>query len=373
MNFGYYNPGWIVYPQLLLSPPSHATQNLIQPVQQQQTQTQTQTHHHQNHHPDQLNQPIRKPYHPPSSAKSHYCIWVGNVPPDSSVEELFSYFSRQSAHAPRLSLGEYAALPPNCGLVSIHLISKSRCCFANFSTPHALHLAVRDLNGSKLRLGAPRLVVRVRDMHSELSSGVGLQRGRKLHRNWVNWASDRNCEQVQNSETQQQQEDNNQDNERQVDNDQPKLSRSSSVSSTCTSSTTDSFLSHHFPVRYFILKSHHFDDLLESVKTGVWSTQPHNEHVLEKAFRSSHTVILIFSINRSGGWFGHAKMSSQLSNSSFSLQWNTVQFLPFSHTRLRNPFNSNREVKVSRDGTEIEPDVGRQLVELWNTAPIEQA
>lgn len=33
---------------------------------------------------------------------------------------------------------------------------------------------------------------------------------------------------------------------------------------------------------------------------------------------------------------------------------------------LRNPWNQNREVKVSRDGTEIEPDVGRQLLNIWN-------
>lgn len=36
---------------------------------------------------------------------------------------------------------------------------------------------------------------------------------------------------------------------------------------------------------------------------------------------------------------------------------------------LRNPWNQNREIKVSRDGTEIEPDVGRQLLNIWNTSP----
>jgi hypothetical protein len=36
---------------------------------------------------------------------------------------------------------------------------------------------------------------------------------------------------------------------------------------------------------------------------------------------------------------------------------------------LRNPWNQNREIKVSRDGTELEPDVGRQLLNIWNTSP----
>ena len=40
----------------------------------------------------------------------------------------------------------------------------------------------------------------------------------------------------------------------------------------------------------------------------------------------------------------------------FRIQWIKVGRLPFTHTRhLRNPWNADREVKVSRDGTEVEP------------------
>ncbi|TIA87754.1 hypothetical protein E3P99_02986 [Wallemia hederae] len=365
MSFPYYSPsGWLFYPALL-SPTqtqlSHPTPNLIpqavQPVAPPMETSAASTK--------------RKSYHPPSSAKSSYCIWVGNVPADSTVDELFKYFSRQSPHSPRLNLNEYAALPPNCGLLSIHLISKSRCCFANFSSPHALNLAVRDFNGSKFRLGTPRLVVRVRDVHSELSSGVGSQRGRRLHRNWVKWQAENESEDKQ----QQQQQDSGGGIEEALDSlnisddiQTRRFSRSSSVSST---TTTSSFLNYHFPVRYFILKSHGFEDLLESVKTASWSTQPHNEYILDKAYRSSQAVVLIFSINRSGGWFGYGRMASSISNGTFSIEWSKVQFLPFSYTKLRNPFNGNREVKVSRDGTEVEPDIGKQLTEIWDTAPIQ--
>lgn len=41
----------------------------------------------------------------------------------------------------------------------------------------------------------------------------------------------------------------------------------------------------------------------------------------------------------------------------------TSQKLPFIRTRqLRNPWNANREVKISRDGTEVEPVVGERLL-----------
>jgi hypothetical protein len=44
-----------------------------------------------------------------------------------------------------------------------------------------------------------------------------------------------------------------------------------------------------------------------SVKTGLWATQTHNEGVLDQAFRTSKEVYLIFSVNKSGEFFGYAK------------------------------------------------------------------
>ncbi|EIM19168.1 hypothetical protein WALSEDRAFT_70821 [Wallemia mellicola CBS 633.66] len=344
MNFGYYNPnaapGWIYFP--LISPPNGGYQSSYITLEQQQQ-------HIENVASPPAITSRRKAYHPPSTAKSTYCIWVGNIPSDSTVEELFKYFSRQAPHSPRLSVNEYSSMSPNCGVESVHLINKSRCCFVNLNSQQSLNLAIRDFNGSKLRMGSPRLVVRVRDTNSELTSGVGSQRGRKLHRNWVKMISEQNepSEERRSNRS---------------------LSRSSSISST---STTSTFLTNHFPTRYFILKSHRFEDLLESVKKCKWSTQAHNEYVLDKAYRSSKQVILLFSINRSGGWFGYAKMTSGIIENSFSLEWLKVQFLPFSYTKIRNHFNGNREIKVSRDGTEVEPGIGQQLLDIWETAPIQ--
>lgn len=51
----------------------------------------------------------------------------------------------------------------------------------------------------------------------------------------------------------------------------------------------------------------------------------------------------------------------------FNLEWLSTTRLPFYRTRgLRNPWNSNREVKIARDGTELEPSVGRRLIGLFN-------
>lgn len=44
---------------------------------------------------------------------------------------------------------------------------------------------------------------------------------------------------------------------------------------------------------------------------------------------------------------------------TMQLRWLSTRRVPFSRARgLRNPWNSNRAVKIARDGTEVEPSVG---------------
>lgn len=51
----------------------------------------------------------------------------------------------------------------------------------------------------------------------------------------------------------------------------------------------------------------------------------------------------------------------------FRIEWLSTERLPFYRTRgLRNPWNSNREVKIARDGTELEPSVGKRLVSMFH-------
>lgn len=52
---------------------------------------------------------------------------------------------------------------------------------------------------------------------------------------------------------------------------------------------------------------------------------------------------------------------------SFKIEWVKVGAIPFGRTRhLRNPWNTDKEVKVSRDGTEVEPNVGSLLMAEWD-------
>jgi hypothetical protein len=54
----------------------------------------------------------------------------------------------------------------------------------------------------------------------------------------------------------------------------------------------------------------------------------------------------------------------------FKLQWVSTSRVPFYRTRgLRNPWNSNREVKIARDGTELEPSIGRRLIQMFHRDP----
>lgn len=54
----------------------------------------------------------------------------------------------------------------------------------------------------------------------------------------------------------------------------------------------------------------------------------------------------------------------------FKLEWISTTRLPFYRTRgLRNPWNSNREVKIARDGTELETSIGKRLVGLFHRVP----
>ncbi|KJA19620.1 hypothetical protein HYPSUDRAFT_860954 [Hypholoma sublateritium FD-334 SS-4] len=51
---------------------------------------------------------------------------------------------------------------------------------------------------------------------------------------------------------------------------------------------------------------------------------------------------------------------------SFAVEWLCKERLSFNRTRhLRNSWNRDKEIKVSRDGTELEPSVGRQLLQDW--------
>jgi hypothetical protein len=51
----------------------------------------------------------------------------------------------------------------------------------------------------------------------------------------------------------------------------------------------------------------------------------------------------------------------------FRVEWISTSRVPFYRTRgLRNSLNAGREVKVARDGTELEESAGRRLVQMFH-------
>ncbi|BFG28203.1 hypothetical protein CerSpe_144770 [Prunus speciosa] len=139
--------------------------------------------------------------------------------------------------------------------------------------------------------------------------------------------------------------------------------------------------------RYFIVKSCNRENLELSVQQGVWATQRSNESKLNEAFDSAENVILIFSVNRTRHFQGCAKMMSRIGGSvsggnwkyahgsahygrNFSVKWLKLCELSFHKTRhLRNPYNENLPVKISRDCQELEPSIGEQLASLLYLEP----
>jgi len=52
---------------------------------------------------------------------------------------------------------------------------------------------------------------------------------------------------------------------------------------------------------------------------------------------------------------------------SFAVEWLCTDRVPFHRVKhLRNPWNRDREIKISRDGTELEPTVGQRLLDEWH-------
>ncbi|CAL5184119.1 unnamed protein product [Lathyrus oleraceus] len=139
--------------------------------------------------------------------------------------------------------------------------------------------------------------------------------------------------------------------------------------------------------RYFIVKSCNRENLELSVQQGVWATQRSNESKLNEAFDSVENVILVFSVNRTRHFQGCAKMTSRIGGSvpggnwkyahgtahygrNFSVKWLKLCELSFHKTRhLRNPYNENLPVKISRDCQELEPSIGEQLASLLYVEP----
>ncbi|GAA5845178.1 hypothetical protein JCM3766R1_002097 [Sporobolomyces carnicolor] len=261
----------------------------------------------------------RKGNLPKPPAHSPHALWVGNVPSDASHSELWQFFvTRPPPSAVGILSSEDVDLS-SPGVESIHLIARSNCAFVNYLSNLHLHHAISISNGLSLRPNDPRckpLLCRVRKEDDDSKTGVGAQRVGGIHKAFVKLQRERmgESEQVLRHKIEEH-------------GAEPKSSatrafeerrQSSSSASAGTTSTTSSFLTKHFEKRWFIMKSHDEADLKLSVESGLWATQPHNEPVLQQAFRTAKEVFLVFSANGSGEWFGYARMKGPISSVSSS-------------------------------------------------------
>ncbi|KAJ7301018.1 YT521-B-like domain-containing protein [Mycena albidolilacea] len=281
---------------------------------------------------------IRRPYHPnPPAHRSDWVMWAGNVPSDAVHDELWRFFAQPpgdgGSAAGSSSRGERRS---HNGVLSIFLISRSSCVFVNYETEAHLQVAIARFNGVPLRVDprCGRLLCRVRRKDDDLRAGVGGQRGSGMHTKWVKakQKAGQSVGQDQDSISSASASDlgrpssgshsfqpslsalsiGSSDDDSGPTRPPPRPHAAGSNSSGSHTSTDSGLLRQHFPQRYFILKSLTQDDLDLSVQTGVWATQKHNEGILDRAFRTSKDVFLVFSVNKSGEFYGYARMAGPI-------------------------------------------------------------
>ncbi|KAL4261699.1 YTH domain containing protein [Pleurotus pulmonarius] len=271
---------------------------------------------------------LRRPYHPnPPAHRSEWVMWVGNVPSDATHDEAWKFFA-----TPPSSKG--LDHPNNNGVLSIFLISRSCCVFVNFDNAEHLRDSIERFHGVPLRPNDPRcpkLVCRVRRTEDDLRAGVGGQRGNGMHMRWIK-EQKRKCVEHQPAETSSSEEPSTSPSsvsERygrasmssDDDGSISQMPKTQSSSSGSFASTNSSILAKYFPQRFFILKSLTQYDLDLSVETGLWATQKHNESILDQAFRTSKDVFLIFGVNKSGEFYGYARMAGPLHRGERQISW----------------------------------------------------
>jgi hypothetical protein len=186
------------------------------------------------------------PRGPPRKPKqSGHALWVGNLPPGTTVTALKDHFSREATK----------------DIESLFLISKSNCAFVNYRSEVSCTAAMHRFHDS--RFNGVRLVCRLR-RSSAPASGVPTGPSAMVGSPQTN-VSPPITPKSELESAENQQEDTT---ETSSHKDHEEERRSSTGSS-----------------KYFIVKSLTLQDLELSVRNGIWATQSHNEDVLNKAFR----------------------------------------------------------------------------------------
>ncbi len=98
----------------------------------------------------------------------------------------------------------------------------------------------------------------------------------------------------------------------------------STFNNTGNQNSLTSTVNHHNKLfdnaRFFIIKCANMDNIDISLQMGEWATTQANQRKLIEAYQQGD-VILIFSVNKSGGFQGYAIMTSFISDTK-SPHWN---------------------------------------------------
>ncbi|RCI10234.1 hypothetical protein L249_8534 [Ophiocordyceps polyrhachis-furcata BCC 54312] len=140
--------------------------------------------------------------------------------------------------------------------------------------------------------------------------------------------------------------------------------------------------------RFFLVKCFNTANIYMSQRDGLWVTQTKNGDVFSQAFNDCQSVILFFSINKSRGFQGFARMMSvpdaalpkpdwiqkinlKAATDPFRVEWINTAVTEFDQVGdLKNPLNEFRSVVVGRDGQEYPPECGLKMMALLSQAAI---
>lgn len=232
------------------------------------------------------------PRGPPRKPKqSGHALWVGNLPPGAQIGDLKDHFSRDTT----------------TDIESVFLISKSNCAFVNYRSESACSNAMNRFHDS--RFHGVRLVCRLRrSMSTTAATPTSL--GTAVEEEAVDDSSESTAlkdERLSSSK----------------DPESPTIARGSHIASPTAEKSSAVVGSDHnnprVPERYFIVKSLTVQDLESSIRTGIWATQNHNEGLFNEAYSNTDNVFLIFSANKSGEYFGYARMASGIAGQPVNL------------------------------------------------------
>jgi len=202
------------------------------------------------------------PRGPPRKPKqSGHALWVGNLPPGTSILDLKDHFSRNATK----------------DIESLFLMSKSNCAFVNYKTEPACQAAMNRFHDSRFR--GVRLVCRLRK-GSTASSQQTVQRVDSFPHLPDGLPNNDLADGVQDS---------NRSSSRAPDD-----SFTDGVDSAIEKPVSSSTPGERIPERFFIVKSLTMQDLEASVRDGIWATQSHNENDLNKAFDVGHLCLCLF-------------------------------------------------------------------------------